>query len=363
MREYVSRPGDLRGKRWICVPDPLYPEITDIQKWLLELAADYRVLVPAASDGGRVFREINALEQPAFGLPQERTLLPAKKVCLPPEASLFEFQEGEILPAAPPEKTIIFGLHVCELSADRLLLDNMACDRPDRPFLERRAETLVAGVSCKRNPGCFCEKTGHDRVAPGDFDLFLELPDDSSQTGRTQSATPRLLTGSAAGRKLAREAPFGSEDAIEEIIAPSSDQAWPLADLPAMMRASFGAPMWDELAARCLGCGNCTIVCPLCYCFYTRDETGLDPSGGKRLRLWDSCQLIAFARVAGGHNFREARSERIWYRFSHKFMRTQEALGRPGCSGCGACFHYCPVDIDPREVIASVMDVTTDAPG
>jgi ferredoxin len=254
----------------------------------------------------------------------------------------------------------------------------MANDRPDHPFLARRDGTIVAGVSCRRNSGCFCEKTGHDRVRRGDFDLFLELPDNSQAAGGGAGTGPRLLTGSAAGQELARGAPYGYGEADEEIFAPlarkeagdatgaranfkTSYKPWPLTDLPAMMRASFGAPMWEELAARCLGCGNCTIVCPLCYCFYTRDETGLDPTSGRRLRLWDSCQLVAFARVAGGHNFREARSERIWYRFSHKFMRTQEALGRPGCSGCGACFHFCPVDIDPREVIASVMEVTASA--
>ena len=23
---------------------------------------------------------------------------------------------------------------------------------------------------------------------------------------------------------------------------------------------------WDEVAARCLSCGNCTMVCPTCFC-------------------------------------------------------------------------------------------------
>ena len=171
------------------------------------------------------------------------------------------------------------------------------------------------------------------------------------------------MAGSSAGRELARGAPLPVAEAGEVVApsAPGGSEPWPLSSLPDRVRESFGAAIWDELAERCLGCGNCTIVCPLCYCFYTRDETGLDPAAGRRLRLWDSCQLVAFARVAGGHNFREARSERIWYRFSHKFMRTQERFGMPGCSGCGACAHFCPVDIDPREVIAGVLGVTSRA--
>lgn len=354
--------------------DSALPTHPDIRRWLLELAADYRVLVPAVKDGNRIFREIDAAEAPVFGLSQQLTVLPAKKAFLPPSETLFDFRGDVIVPAVPLEDTIIFGLHVCELSAYRLLTANMEYDRADFPYLARRSGAIVAGVSCRRTAGCFCEKTGHDRVAAGDFDLFLELHDSADVvTGDTANmpangaiaGSHRLLTGSAAGRELARGAPLDVQDAREDIKAPplttGASQLWPLAELPGKMRESLGATMWDELAARCLGCGNCTIVCPLCYCFYIRDETSLDPASGRRLRQWDSCQLIAFARVAGGHNFREARSERIWYRFSHKFMRTQETLGQPGCSGCGACFHFCPVDIDPREVIAGVLDVTADA--
>lgn len=347
----------------------------DLGRWLLELAADYRVLVPAEKGGNRIFQEVGTTDALCFGLAQDRTVLPAKKAFLPPEEMLFEFSAGRILPAMPLDDTIVFGLHVCELSADRLLTANMTHDRPDFHYLVRRNGGIIAGVSCRRTPGCFCEKTGHDQIVPGDFDLFLDLDGcsgwDSAGTGeqcggkaKTSVAQPRLIAGSAAGRNLAASAPFPLENATGAIRAPEASagsKTWPLDELPARIRDSFGAAIWDDLAVRCLGCGNCTIVCPLCYCFYTRDETGLAPETGRRLRLWDSCQLLAFARVAGGHNFRESRSERIWYRFSHKFMRMQETLGHAGCSGCGACFHFCPADIDPQQVIADVLGVTDGA--
>lgn len=342
-----------------------------LRRWLLELAADYRVLIPAQKGSNRIFQEVGTTDELVFGLAQDLTVLPAKKAFLPPEETLFEFSEGRILPAEPLNNTIIFGLHVCELSADHLLTANMTRDRPDFHYLARRNGCLIAAVSCRRTSGCFCEKTGHDQIMPGDFDLFLDLEGCSgwgtAGTGEQYDAgvkagdgQPRLIAGSAAGRNLAASSPFPLEDATEAIRAPAAagSKIWPLDELPARIRESFGAALWDDLADRCLGCGNCTIVCPLCYCFYTRDETGLAPETGRRLRLWDSCQLLAFARVAGGHNFRESRSERIWYRFSHKFMRMQEILGKPGCSGCGACLHYCPAEIDPQQVIAAVLEVT-----
>lgn len=326
----------------------------DLLAWLQEISSRRRLFIPVDKGGNRVFEEFGQNGGPALGLPQEQTVLPVKKVFLPPSETLFDFSHDSIRQPAEPEDTAVFGMHVCELSADSLLAANMAWDRPDFPFLARRGRGLTIGVSCRRSSGCFCEKTGHDRAGPGDYDLFLDVGD----PGR-----PRLLAGSDAGRELATAAPFVLEEAAEEIKAPlaRNPEAWPLESLPEKLHDSFGAVMWDELAARCLGCGNCTIVCPLCYCFYTRDETGLDPTTGRRLRLWDSCQLLAFARVAGGHNFRESRSERIWYRFSHKFMRTQQTFGAPGCSGCGACLHFCPVGIDPRQVIAGVLEVTAHA--
>lgn len=331
-----------------------------LERWLLDLSADFSVLAPSSKGPNRIFDTLAPAAVSGLATPQHLTLLPFKKIFLPPTETLFSFQGSELFSAPPLEDTILFGLHICELSADRLLWAVMENDRADSPFLARRGKALTIGVPCVREPNCFCEKTGHDRIGPHDFDLFLSWPDELGV-----QKEPYFVAGSEAGARLAISSPLEVVAASEEILAPraAADRGgaggrWPLEDLPEKLRQSFGAVMWDELAERCLGCGNCTVVCPLCYCFVTRDETGLDPTAGRRLRQWDSCQLVNFARVAGGHNFREARSERIWYRFSHKFMRMTESFGRPGCSGCGACLHFCPAEIDPQAVIESVLEVT-----
>lgn len=330
-----------------------------LRHWLMELSTDFRVLVPSYKAGNRIFEEVSPIGLTGIDLPQNRTVIPFKKAYLPPSETLFSFEAGSLLQSLDPEDTILFGLHVCELSADRLLTAVMENDRPDFPFVARRRRTITIGVPCERTDGCFCEKTGHDHVGPGDYDLFL-APESAEEKG---GDGVRMIVGTEAGARLAEGAPIKLVSEPAGISAPGRDESgevarWPLATLPDRIRQSMGAVMWEELADRCLGCGNCTIVCPLCYCFYTRDETGLDPTAGRRLRHWDSCQLVGFARVAGGYNFREARSERIWYRFSHKFMRMLETFDRAGCSGCGACFHFCPAAIDPRQVIESVLEVT-----
>ena len=39
-------------------------------------------------------------------------------------------------------------------------------------------------------------------------------------------------------------------------------------------------PRWDEVADRCLTCGNCTMVCPTCFCHGVDDVTDLAGRGG-----------------------------------------------------------------------------------
>jgi hypothetical protein len=59
----------------------------------------------------------------------------------------------------------------------------------------------------------------------------------------------------------------------------------------------------------------------------------------------DSCQFREYSLVAGGHNFREARAERLKLRFTHKlqsFVGSSESPRARAAAGIGTC----PVDID-----------------
>jgi ferredoxin len=40
-------------------------------------------------------------------------------------------------------------------------------------------------------------------------------------------------------------------------------------------RAALDHPRWDDVAERCLTCGNCTMVCPTCFCTTVEDVTDL----------------------------------------------------------------------------------------
>ena len=123
-----------------------------------------------------------------------------------------------------------------------------------------------------------------------------------------------------------------------------------MGELPALMSQSYSSPVWTELSQICLACGQCTLVCPTCYCFNIYDEVDLHLVDGERHRRWGSCQLDEFASVAGGENFREHQATRLRHRFMRKGRYLMEKFGELGCVGCGRCARSCLVDISPASV-------------
>jgi sulfhydrogenase subunit beta (sulfur reductase) len=127
-----------------------------------------------------------------------------------------------------------------------------------------------------------------------------------------------------------------------------------LGDLPGILEMEYHSPVWEELGARCLSCGSCSMVCPTCYCFDVSDEVALSGRAGQRVRTWDSCLFKTHALVAGGENFRESRASRVKFRFYHKQRGFVAEYGRPSCVGCGRCAAMCPAGIDIVTVIQMI---------
>jgi ferredoxin len=114
---------------------------------------------------------------------------------------------------------------------------------------------------------------------------------------------------------------------------------------------------WELLAERCIGCRICAYVCPTCRCFDVRDEVARRHTGFSqydRLRCWDSCTGANYRVVAGGHNPRSTKGQRLRNRFFCKFYYLLEDYGATGCVGCGRCSEACPVNIDIVEMLHDV---------
>jgi sulfhydrogenase subunit beta (sulfur reductase) len=107
------------------------------------------------------------------------------------------------------------------------------------------------------------------------------------------------------------------------------------------------------VAARCLSCGNCTMVCPTCFCHDERDDPSLDGRRSLRVREWDSCFNRDHGQVHGA-NHRPRIRDRYRQWLVHKFAGWIDQFGTSGCVGCGRCITWCPVEIDPTEEIDAI---------
>ena len=121
-----------------------------------------------------------------------------------------------------------------------------------------------------------------------------------------------------------------------------------LSEMGSFLQDRFDDPHWHSLESRCLACGNCTMVCPTCFCYTLADTGSLDGSQAQRLRIQDSCFNLAFSYLHGG-SVRASVSSRYRHWFLHKLATWKDHFGVLGCVGCGRCITWCPAGIDLRQ--------------
>lgn len=119
---------------------------------------------------------------------------------------------------------------------------------------------------------------------------------------------------------------------------------------------SYKSKIWDDLAEICLGCGICSYICPLCYCFEISDSFELNNKSCSscRNRRWNSCFAPDFFEVSG-YNFRSKARDRIFNWYHHKFVRMPAEINHVGCVDCGRCIKYCPAKINFKSVLNSLL--------
>jgi ferredoxin len=150
-------------------------------------------------------------------------------------------------------------------------------------------------------------------------------------------------------------------DAAERLVddaAGRMGRAMPQDGIRDLLMTNLEHPRWQAVADRCLGCANCTMACPTCFCTNVDDTTDLSGEVATRTRRWDSCFTADFAYVHGGSARPSLRARyRQW--LTHKLATWHDQFGSSGCVGCGRCMTWCPVAIDITEEVAAIRATAT----
>ena len=190
----------------------------------------------------------------------------------------------------------VFGARPCEVAAMRVLDRVLAeGDSPDRSYVRRRSGTFVVAAECTAPAAtCFCTSMGTGPASGDDVDMTLcELPPDGDAAGYRYL----VVAGSERGESALAEVPHRqarSEDLADrvEALANGRESRWTRSldvdGLPELLARNLDHPRWEETAQRCLSCGNCTMVCPTCFCSDIHDVSDID-GGVARERSWGSC--------------------------------------------------------------------------
>lgn len=325
------------------------------------LRAEYTVFVPERRGEHRNWARLSPtgpLEPANWAMGEPRTVEPLK-------AFVFAGRERvavDFLDALPPApgKAAVVGAKACDLRGlailDKVFLEGEYID----PHYERRRRgTLVVSADCtSAGETCFCSAL-HGRPFPErGFDLNLSqtsggfVAEAGSDRGKAvlghftlRGATPEEIEEREERRRKV----------TEEVRAKVRSSGMPdLDELEGVVEKGYQAPLWNEEALRCVECGACNAICPTCHCFLLADRTNAGHLA--RLRLWDSCLIKDFARVAGGANPRPRLAMRLRNRFEKKFDFFPKTSGLYACTGCGRCISACPGRIDIRKILRGLTE-------
>ena len=285
-----------------------------------------------------------------FLFPPRLTILKSKKV----DGKIIIIKDNDTV-----EKLAFIGVKPCELQAiliqDKIFMEG---EYIDDYYKKQRENLFIVTTNCtEAGSSCFCTSTDSGPEAKTGFDLSItELIDNGDHNFIIEA-------GSKNGLKVLKELPVS--DASDALIQAANDKIEYAAknmgrtlkteNLKELLLDNLNHPHWDKIAKRCLSCGNCTMVCPTCFCSNVEDVTSLTGDYNERVRTWDSCFSMEYSYIHGGAVRATIKSRyRQW--MTHKLASWQDQFQTLGCVGCGRCIVWCPVGIDITEEARNIQE-------
>ena len=292
------------------------------------------------------YDEVSTVEEIEF---KEKSHYPVKEVITPITQTLYYFTEDEFRESSiGHNKKILIFARPCDINAQR---------RQDMIYLHngnfyKRIRERVKFICIECVDGfdtCFCVSMNSNKT--DDYSLAVRFNESSLLFDVKDKEFSKFFNDKT---EEEFELKFIEENEAKVTIPEINDKE--------ILIKLKNHPMWNEYNKRCLGCGSCTIACSTCSCYTTRDIV-YDSLGkiGERRRVQASCHIDGFDEMAGGHNFRTTKADKMRYKVLHKIHDYKAQFGDEHmCVGCGRCTDRCPEHISITATINKVNNAVNE---
>jgi len=336
-----------------------YISLSDFAIFLDNLKKDYAVYLPVKKGDRRLYQEYDSLGDDVV-IGEVRAVEPLKSFFFRAREVVAKGFKDEV-PGSGNKPLAIVGVKACDLKGFKVQ-DHVFKDHDcEDPFYDKaREENLIISADCTCViDTCFCLALGLKPHPQENFDLNLSevkggfIVESGSSKGQEliskNSSLFQKTSKEAIDQKDKQRLEIGKrvEENIKDNEVPNQDS------FGSIIEKNYDASIWKEEASTCVECGACNVICPTCHCFLLYDQK--DEKKMARLRIWDSCMIKDFARVAGGANPRERLWMRLRNRFEKKFDFFPKVADFYACTGCGRCISACPAKIDIRKVLKKLV--------
>ena len=296
------------------------------------------------------YDEVSTVEEIEF---KEKSHYPVKEVITPITQTLYYFTEDEFRESSiGHNKKILIFARPCDINAQRrqdmIYLHNGNFE--DTFYKRIRERVKFICIECVDGfDTCFCVSMNSNKT--DDYSLAVRFNESSLLFDVKDKDFSKFFNDKT---EEEFELKFIEENEAKVTIPEINDKE--------ILIKLKNHPMWDEYNKRCLGCGSCTIACSTCSCYTTRDIV-YDSLGkiGERRRVQASCHIDGFDEMAGGHNFRTTKADKMRYKVLHKIHDYKAQFGDEHmCVGCGRCTDRCPEHISITATINKVNNAVNE---